>query len=108
MNKKDNRRHRTQAKSFDKINIGDEAQFSVEITEKIHNNFAELFKDFSPIHSNDKFCAQTKFKKKIGYAFMLTGLLSRLYGKYLPGGNSICIKQEAMFIKPFLLAIKLK
>jgi acyl dehydratase len=28
-------------------------------------------------------------------------MLSRLYGEYIPGGSSICIKQEAKFIKPY-------
>lgn len=101
------KQHYGRAKKFNEINIGDKDSFSVVITEKMHRDFAKLFKDYSPIHSSDKFCLKTRFTKKIGYAFMLTGLLSRFYGRYLPGGSSICVKQEAMFIKPFFINDKI-
>ena len=100
-------KHRNEAKSFSEIKIGDKAEFEAFIDEKMHNSFSEMFKDFSPIHCDDAFCLKTKFKKKIGYAFMLTGFLSRLYGEYLPGGSSICIKQTANFIKPFFIGDKI-
>ena len=95
--------HRNHAKSFSDIAIGDKAQFEVIVGEKMHDAFSRLFGDFSPVHCDDKFCLRTKFKKKIGYAFLLTGFLSKLYGEYLPGGSSICIKQDAKFIKPFFI-----
>jgi len=63
--------------------------------------FAALSGDYSPIHCDEQFCSKTRFKKRIGYAFLLTGFLSKLYGEHLPGGSSICIKQESKFIKPF-------
>ncbi len=100
--------HRKQAKSFSGINIGDKVQFEIIIDEKLHNSFSELFEDFSPIHCNDEFCSKTRFKRRIGYAFMLTGFLSKLYGEYLPGGSSICIKQDAKFIKPFSIGDRIK
>ena len=100
--------NRNQAKTFSEIKIGDNAEFSIKITPENHNKFSKLFKDFSPIHTNDEFSSKTKFKKKIGYAFMLTGFLSRLYGEYLPGGSSICIKQESNFIKPFYIGDGIK
>jgi len=95
--------HSNQAKSFSDIKVGDKAQFEVIVDEEMHDDCSRLFGDFSPIHRNDKFCLRTKFKKKIGFAFLLTGFLSRLYGEYLPGGSSICIKQDAKFIKPFFI-----
>ncbi len=100
--------HRKKAKSFSDIRLGDNAQFEVEINEESHASFAKLSGDFSPIHCDDKFCSKTKFKKRIGYGFMLTGFLSRLYGEYLPGGSSICIKQDAKFVKPFFIGDKIK
>lgn len=100
--------HHKQAKSFLEISIGDKAQFEVKINEESHVSFAKLFDDFSPIHCDDKFCSKTKFKRRIGYGFMLTGFLSRLYGEYLPGGSSICIKQDARFVKPFFIGDKIK
>lgn len=87
--------------SFAEINVGDSAEFDVHVDEKTHEKFAKLVADFSPIHSNDEFSSKTTFKRRIGYAFLLTGFLSRLYGEHLPGGSSVCIKQEARFTKPY-------
>ena len=90
-----------QGKSFSEIRVGDSDQFEVLVDEKMHSDFSKLFGDFSPIHTSTEFSSKSRFKKRIGYAFLLTGFLSKLYGEYLPGGSSVCIKQEAKFVKPF-------
>ncbi len=92
---------------FKEIQVGDVVSFDLIVDEAMHSKFAELSGDFSPVHSSDAFCSETKFKKRIGYAFLLTSLLSRLYGEYLPGGSSVCIKQEARFIKPYYIGDKI-
>lgn len=97
-----------QGKSFSEINVGDSDQFEILVDEKMHSDFSKLFGDFSPIHTDDEFSAKSGFKRRIGYAFLLTGLLSKLYGEHLPGGSSICIKQEAKFVKPFYPGDNLK
>lgn len=96
------------AKPFDKIEIGDRAEFEVEVDEALHRSFSELVGDHSPIHTNREFSSKTNFKQRIGYAFLLTGFLSRLYGEYLPGGSSVCLSQEVKFPRPFFVGDKLK
>lgn len=88
-------------RDFSTINVGDRASFDVLADEITHQKFMNLSGDDSPIHADDEFCVRSKFNRRIGYAFFLTALLSRFYGKYLPGGSSVCIRQEASFIKPF-------
>jgi len=100
--------HRNKAKSFSEIEVGDKEEFEVTIDESMHDTFSKMSGDYSPIHRDDNFSSKTKFKKKIGYAFMLTSFLSRLYGEYLPGGSSVCIKQDANFMKPFFVGDKIK
>lgn len=94
-------------KEFSEIKARDKARFEVIIDEKMHNDFSKLSGDKSPVHCDEAFSSKTKFKKKIGYAFLLTSLLSRLYGEYLPGGTSICIKQSAEFVRPYFIGDKL-
>ena len=101
-------KHRNKAKPFSGIKIGDKAEFEVTIDENMHNNFSKISGDYSPIHCDDIFSEKTKFGRKIGYAFLLTSFLSRLYGEYLPGGSSVCIKQEANFLKPYFIGDKIK
>lgn len=89
------------AKAFEDIEIGDEAEFTVTIDSNMHEGFSRLVGDYSPVHKDEAFAANTQFNKTIGYGFLLESLLSRLYGEYLPGGSSICIKQESKFIKQY-------
>ena len=95
-------------KNFSEIKVGDKTEFEVQIDESIHKNFSSISGDKSPIHLDDDFSSKTKFGRKIGYAFLLTSFLSRLYGEYLPGGSSICVKQESNFIKPFFIGDTIK
>ncbi|OGG79569.1 hypothetical protein A3A39_02400 [Candidatus Kaiserbacteria bacterium RIFCSPLOWO2_01_FULL_54_13] len=88
-------------KTFDEIQVGDTASFTIEITEKMHREFENLSEDESPVHTDDVFAKKSGFDKKIGYAFLLTSFLSRLYGMYLPGGTSVCLKQETSFPNPY-------
>ena len=97
------RDHRKKQLYFSDIHEGQTASFETTVTERIHETFSELVGDYSPIHTQESFASGTRFGKRIGYAFLLTGLLSRLYGEYLPGGSSVCIKQEAQFRKPFFV-----
>tara|TARA_B100000315_G_C14329376_1_gene474554 strand:+ start:225 stop:653 length:429 start_codon:yes stop_codon:yes gene_type:complete len=100
--------HRNKAKSFSEIKAGDKEEFEVTVDESIHDAFSKISGDYSPIHCDEEFSSKTKFGKKIGYAFFLTSLLSRFYGEYLPGGSSVCIKQDANFMKPFFIGDKIK
>lgn len=93
---------------FDNINIGDKAEFSVTLTEELHNSFKTLSGDNSAIHTSESFASETKFGKTIGYAGFLHALLSRMYGEYLPGGTSVCIKQSASYPNPFYIGETLK
>lgn len=88
-------------KSFDELQPGDAVEFSVTISPDDHEAFKQLTGDDSPIHQNPDFTRSTAFERPIGYGFHLSSLLSRLYGMLLPGGSSICIKQDSQFIKPF-------
>jgi acyl dehydratase len=88
-------------KSFAEIRMGDSREFEVLVDERMHLEFAKLVSDFSPIHTSDEFSSTTGFKRRIGYGFLLVGMLSRLYGEHIPGGSSVCIRQEAKFMKPY-------
>ena len=89
--------------SFESIQLGDKVEFKVVADERKQQSFRDLFNDHSPIHTDNNFSSTTVFDRPIGYAFFLEGLLSHLYGHLLPGGSSICIKQESQFRKPYYI-----
>ncbi len=88
-------------KTFSELKVGDTVEFEVVLGEKEHAAFRELAGDNSPIHSDERFAREAQFEGRIGYGFLLCGLLSRLYGEYLPGGSSICVTQESRFVRPY-------
>lgn len=79
------------------INIGQEIKKSIEITQELHYNFLKLTGDNSPIHTDQEFARKSNYKAPIGYAFLITALLSRIYGKEFPGGSELCLSQNCEF-----------
>ena len=82
--------------------------FATKITGKMHKDFTSFSGDKSPIHTNKLFCIKNGYNQKIGYAFLITNILSKIYGMYFPGGTELCLKQICNFKKPFFVNDKLK
>ena len=85
------------------IKLNKPKKFSVIITKKLHQEFIKFSGDNSPIHQNMKFLKRNNFKEKMGHGFLITSILSKIYGKYFPGGTELCIKQTWFFRKPFFV-----
>ena len=85
------------------IKLNKPKKFSVNITKKLHEEFIKFSGDNSPIHQNKKFLKRNNFKEKLGHGFLITSILSKIYGKYFPGGTELCIKQTCFFRKPFFV-----
>lgn len=85
------------------IKLNKPKKFSVIITKKLHEEFIKFSGDNSPIHQNMKFLKRNNFKEKMGHGFLITSILSKIYGKYFPGGTELCIKQTCFFRKPFFV-----
>ena len=95
-------------KSITDLNAGDHFEIIFTITEDLHNGFMALSGDDSPIHSDVEFCKNNGFPERLGYAFLITTLLSQIYGKHFPGGSELCLSQSTNFKKPFFVNDKLK
>ena len=83
--------------------VGHEVDDKVEITEELHKGFVTLSGDDSPIHVDHDFCKRTSFGRPIGHAFLITTLLSKIYGKIFPGGSELCLSQTCNFKRPFFI-----
>lgn len=87
-------------KGIQDVTVGEVVTHTVVVTEKKHNDFQALSGDDSPIHSDPAFARTNGFKDKLGYAFLLTAILSEIYGTIFPGGSELCLKQECHFPQP--------
>ncbi len=85
------------------LKIGESEEFKIRITLEDHNNFKSFSGDISPVHNDDSFAKSAGYDKKTVYGFHILTYLSRFYGNYLPGGSSVCLKQNIEFLKPVYL-----
>ena len=86
--------------TFDEIKIGLKKEFQIKITESLVKDFAEISGDFSPIHMNENYAKETFFKKRIVHGMLLSSLLSRIQGMYLPGKHALYFSQSLNFRNP--------
>ena len=94
-------------KNFKNLKEGKKISFKIKISKKIHNDFKYFSGDNSKIHSDIEFCRKNNYKKLMGYGFLITCILSNIYGTKFPGGLELCLSQECKFIKPFFVGDEL-
>lgn len=94
--------------TFDSINIGVKQTFEILITEKIISDFANISGDFNPLHMDENFAINTKFKKRICHGMLISSFFSRLIGMYLPGKNSLYFSQSINFMSPCFIGDKIR
>ena len=88
---------------FADIAIGDTASFSKTITEHDVYAFAGLSGNFNPVHVDEEFARNTRFKGRIAHGLLAAGLISTVIGTALPGANAIYLAQELVFKSPVML-----
>ena len=89
------------------LKIGDSFEKKILITKQLHDKFADLSQDHSPIHTSPEFSRKSNFKSPIGYAFLITSLLSGIYGMHFPGGSELCLTQNCSFTKEYYVGDEL-
>ncbi|MFH1156777.1 MAG: MaoC family dehydratase [Pseudomonadota bacterium] len=85
---------------LDEIRPGLKALFAKTITDADVTLFAGISGDTNPLHINDDFASQTRFKKRIVPGMVTTSLWSTLVGTRLPGPGCAYLSQETRFLKP--------
>jgi acyl dehydratase len=79
-------------KSYDQLQIGEEASFSKTITETDVYLFAGISGDYNPIHTNEEFAKQTPFKTRIAHGALPQSLIAPVLGMKLPGLGTILVE----------------
>ena len=65
--------------------------------------FAEITGDKNPIHLDDDYASNTRFKKRIAHGMFLGGLISAALGTKIPGPGAIYISQTFNFLAPVFI-----
>ena len=62
--------------------------------------FSAVSGDTNPLHQNEEFAEQTRFKQRIVHGMLTTSLWSTIVGTRLPGPGCAYMGQELNFLKP--------
>ncbi|MTJ81367.1 MAG: MaoC family dehydratase [Telmatospirillum sp.] len=91
-------------KTYDEINIGDQASFSKTITESDIHAFSSITADFNPIHVDEVYATTSSLGRKMGgriaQGMLSASLFSTLVGMYIPGKGALYVSQSCIFKSP--------
>ena len=82
------------------FSIGEKAALSRLISEDDILRMAAITGDFNPVHIDEEYATQTRFKGRIAHGVFSSGLISAVLGMHLPGPGAIYLKQSLQFLHP--------
>lgn len=89
-----------QVRHFEDISVGQRALTEKCFTELDINTFAGISGDFNPLHLDESYASESRFKKRIVHGFLVASLFSNLLGTKLPGYGTIYTSQTLNFLYP--------
>src|SRR5580658_7650847 len=84
----------------DDLRTGLQAEFEREITAADVAAFAELSRDWNPLHLDDTYAAQTNYSAPIVHGAFQVALASAMAGMYLPGREVVVGSFQCRFRAP--------
>ncbi len=82
--------------------VGDKVAVTVQVTDKMVRQFAELSGDHNPMHLDDEYAKGTRFGRRIAHGMICGALISRTLATELgPGG--IYLSQSLKFQNPVFI-----
>ena len=94
--------------NLEEIKIGMSREFSVSLTEEMVEKFAGLSGDFNPLHMDESYAENTRFKKRVVHGMLLASFFSRLVGMHLPGKKALYLLQKLKFKNPAFIGDNLR
>lgn len=88
---------------FEEIKVGMSVSYSQTITDADVKSFAGISGDHNPIHVNDEYAEQSRYKKRIAHGLISASFFSALFGTKLPGPGCVYAGQSLQFKRPVYL-----
>ncbi len=85
------------------LRVGQKATRTVTFTTEHVKTFAELIGDYNPLHFDEAFAANTKFKRLVVQGGLTTGLLHTLVAMDMPGPGTVFLSQNWKFTAPVFI-----
>ncbi|EPW6542449.1 MaoC family dehydratase [Vibrio vulnificus] len=88
---------------FEQIQIGMSVSYSQTITDADVKQFAGISGDHNPVHMDDVFAENSRYKKRIAHGLISGSFFSALFGTKLPGPGCVYVSQSFNFKRPVYL-----
>jgi 3-hydroxybutyryl-CoA dehydratase len=79
------------------IEIGMEVSYSQTITDEDVKAFSEISGDKNPVHLDDEYAKNSRYKKRITHGLMFASYFSALFGTKIPGEGCVYVAQSLRF-----------
>lgn len=86
--------------SINEITVGMTVSYSQTITEDNIKAFAAISGDINPVHLDEEYAANSRFKKRIAHGLLSASFFSALFGTKLPGTGCVYVSQNLVFKRP--------
>jgi acyl dehydratase len=80
------------------VTVGDGVRFTKTVTERDVERFAAASGDTNPLHLDEAYAAESRFKGRIAHGTLVGGLISAALARF--PGNVIYLSQDLEFLKP--------
>jgi acyl dehydratase/putative sterol carrier protein len=87
-------------KTYEELEVGEEASFSKTITETDVYLFAGISGDFNPLHVDESYAKGTVFGTRIAHGALPQSLIAPVLGMKLPGLGTILVEIACRFKRP--------
>ena len=82
------------------LSVGMSESFSKEVSDSDIVGFATVSGDTNPVHLEEDFARQTRFKERIAHGLLSASFISAVLGTRLPGPGCIYLSQNLKFRAP--------
>jgi 3-hydroxybutyryl-CoA dehydratase len=79
------------------IKIGMEVSYSQTITDADIRAYAEVSGDKNPVHTDEEYAKNSRYKKRIAHGLMSASYFSALFGTKIPGEGCVYVAQSLRF-----------
>lgn len=86
--------------NYEEIQEGHAESFTVNITEEMLDSFRGITGDINPLHNDEKYARDRKYKGRVAFGMLTASFMSTLAGVYLPGEHSLIQSAEVKFAAP--------
>lgn len=90
-------------KSYEELEIGEEASFSKTIGECDIHQFAGITGDFNPVHLNEEYARKTRFERRVAHGMLSMSLAGAVLGMMLPGVGTVLVELSTQFKRPVFI-----